>query len=69
MSNTIAAPRLSVSLGSVMSADLNALKSLFALVPLLWTAATLAADSTNFSSRADEYLTKLREKRSLAELR
>jgi len=42
-----------------MSAHLNTLKALFALVPLLWTAATVAADSTNFSSRADEYLTKL----------
>jgi hypothetical protein len=34
------------------------LKTLFVLVPVLWTA-SVAADSTNLSSRADEYLTKL----------
>jgi CubicO group peptidase (beta-lactamase class C family) len=47
------------SLGGVMSTHVKTLTTTIALVPFLWTVAPLAAGSVDFSSRADEYLTKL----------
>jgi len=39
--------------------QLKTLTTTIVLIPFLWTPTSLAADSVNFSSRADEYLSKL----------